>query len=751
MEEYKKLLWSKHNPRSEGKLLEQASIDFADFQDDIFNLHINEIDPIHQIDEMNSRTGDPADITLPVEMPIDPRTGQKVEQLELKCINTLQLFDRFPSGSVLKRKEHQHCLTVLNRINMRLPFTNPEDAQRYQQYQKLMEKLAPEKELFDSFVRNFFNTNLLRRVQTIDPDMNALVVAIWQEKVSERLALERERGGKYILMTAVPFGGNNNPCQSNVIFKPMGQDAQETGVVRNLFTENILRCVSLKRNARVLDGFMVEWRAARRRYADKMSDIFSILYKMPQISIVLSAGVLAWLINNARNEQEQWTVPFQVKTLNDRNVLLVDSRHPACRMSTHVRKLQAHKLLVKSFMSFIKPQSTTEGSSKTTTEQKSQEASKCNGIASFDPLTFDEYMKKVELRRAPSGHETRENRFYQPWTLEEDSETHHLLISFRQDCYESFRKMRVFMNISVKLEYQPEFGAEQMTLAELLHEWCRQLLRPNSKTMRLRVNATTSIIISHHYLELRDIEEELNRLYGVQPRSLIGNVWKMLKLLQNFPPGDYLLQRDGKSAQSLSVYSKILEKEKANQAELGAVTINWSELLLRTEYSCPPLEQYDWIPIDKYAITYLHRQNTLLPCSFPHWTSVRKLNSRQPKPKAPPPKPSKKKGVPNVDGGKPAKKSSAGKLLKREKMKLRKQEARKKMALAEKIQQSLNQFAPYSGSTKVKPHENSVQPKDGSNEGSNKSGLLQAPLSVHQSVVDYNTYVEQSGIKPDEK
>ncbi|XP_052899311.1 uncharacterized protein LOC128305752 [Anopheles moucheti] len=743
MEEYKNLIWSRHNPRSEGKLLEQASIDFAEYHNDIFNLHINEIDPVHQIEDIRTLLDESA-LFLPAEIPIDPRTGQKVQQLEVKCMKPLHLFNKFPSGSVLTRDEHQHCLTVQNRINMRLPFTRPNEKKNFERYQKLMEKLAPEKEMFDSFVKNYFSTNLLRRVQTIDPELNSLVVKIWQEKVQERLTLERDLGGKYLLMTVVPFDGSVKN-ETNVVFKPSPQEVHETGTVRNLFTENVLRCVTLKRNDRVLDDFVAEWCAVRCKRDEQLVNIHTILQQLPAVSFVLPAGAFTLLLNYAQNIHEQWAIPFEIKMLEGRKVLIMDSKHPPNKLSTHARKMKAYKLLVKSYMNFLTTKHEPESSR---CPEKDKEQMK----VPFNPALFDEYMKTMAHKKPYVVQEkVRENRFYQPWKLKDHDEEHQMLLYFRQDCYESFRKMRVFMNISIKIEYQPEFGAEQMTLAELLQEWCRQLVRPNSKTMRLRINSTTSTIISHRFLELRDIEEELNRLYGVEPCNLITNVWKMLKLMVHFPTGTYLLYRDGKSTQGPSVYGKTVEKLGQTSSPVG-VSLNWVDLLNNVQYDCSPLEQYDWIPIDKFVITKLHRTNTLFPCSFPHWTSVRWLDSRanQVKTKAIQTKPANNKKAITQKPKQTDKVLTPGQLLRKAKVKLRKQHARQQKLKAQQIQQSLNQFAPYAGSMNLRPAINTVEFKDAEAAGRGTNGK---ELSIEQTVstVDYNSYVEQAAINPEDK
>ncbi|KFB47541.1 hypothetical protein ZHAS_00015503 [Anopheles sinensis] len=752
MEEYKKLNWSKHNPRSEAKLLEQTAIDFALYQDDIFNLHINEIDPIHRIDDTFSN------FTEHIEMPIDPRTGQPVQELELEPCKPLRLFGQFPSGSRLRADEHQHCLVMLNRLNMRLSCTGPNESKDYARYLKIMKKLAPERELFEQFVRNYFFTHLLGRVKHIEPELDELVVNIWHKKVEERIASSPDLVGKYRLMTAVAFGGYAESL-ANLCLEPISREVLETGNVRNLFTENLLRCARLRRNQRVLEDFVDEWANIQRRRTDEFTNIFSILGQVPEVSTVIPAGTLTLLLNHARNAQEQWTVPFHVKLFEGRRVLIMESKLPATKLSTSSRKVKAHKLLAKTFMTFPKTGEPSEHSNESDRGKKDPKEDK------FEPVSIEEYLKRVQSRGASRRTQLRDNRFYRPWKLKDGEDDHFLLIHSRQDCYESFRKERIFMNISVKLEYQPEFGAERMSMAELLQEWARQLLRPESKTLRLRVNSLTHTIISHHYLELRDIEEELTRLYGIQPQKLVANVWNTLKLLQDFPPGVYLLQRDGKIPQGLSVYAQDDGKTSAD-----GVMLDFCQLVRSVEYDCPPLEQYEWTPIDKFVITKLHRENTLLPCSFPHWKLVRRLESREcHKPKQPVKKPApnvpgakKKKGgqaptQPNSTAKTPQpvaqpKPPNAGQLLRKEKRKKRKQQLQQQKAEAEKLRQSLDQYAPYEGPAKRWSAKITKPPTaTGGTGGEGISGTPSSSMdAVRPEPVDYSSYAQQALVDPSE-
>ncbi|XP_050096816.1 uncharacterized protein LOC126578373 [Anopheles aquasalis] len=749
MEAFVNLNWSKNNPLPERVLYEQYLVDLCDFPDDIFNLHIDEIDPEH---EVKSRTIEDASRPVP-ELPTDPRTGETVGQLTIYTTKPRRMFNRFPSGSVLNRTEHQLCLATLNKLNMRLPMTDAKDEQNLRTYHELMQKLAPERVMFEQFVRNHFMTNLLWRVKTISAPLNTLLVDMWRWKANrwlQQLGTKSYPNTSYQLMTAVA-AVSYQEHEKGVNFVPFDseQSVIETGDVRRLFPENVLNCSTLLRSHRVLDTFREEWCALRdaNRQSNSSAAVEALLEHQPEISIVLSASSVALLLNEKRNSEEEWTIPFRLTMVAGRKVLIVDSKLPPVKLSTPARNAKGHRLLVKSFTTFVQTGQpgtsvVSEGEQKDTptnasTNQPSEQQ--------YKAVRFDEYMQKVdESTRRALDKRQHENRFYQLWKLtdEQSDEEQGVLIDFRQDFYQTLRKTRLFMNLSVKLEHQPEFGAEQMTKAELLHEWARQLLRPNSKTLRIRLDPVTHRKISSHYLELRDIEEELLRLYAVRPRHLITSMWGTLRRMQVFPVGSYLLHRDERTVQGWSVYSEV-GREREQQLNPNAVVYDLRTRLHAIEYDLPPLEQYDWIPIDKCFITQLHRESAVMPCSFPHWTPVRQLNTRE-KLKA------KKK--PTTDDQQNAMQQQAKKgkmqtknVKRKEKRKLLQQEKAKK----EKLLHTLSQYAPYEGPSRSTTGARGVAKKTGTVAAPSTS--LGAPTSLKdaamaQQPVDYNSYQLYAGM-----
>uniref|UniRef100_A0A1Q3F2F7 Putative nmda receptor-regulated protein 2 c-terminus n=1 Tax=Culex tarsalis TaxID=7177 RepID=A0A1Q3F2F7_CULTA len=704
MDAYLKLEWSKQHRRSELRLLEYFAIDFSRYEEDILNLHINETDPVHQLGDVYTDTGGA------LEFPVDPRTGQEVRTLELDTTRPFRLYDRFPSGSNLNRADHQHCLAVQNRLNMRLGFETAEELEALGKFRALTGKLKKERVLFDSFVRNYFLNNLAGRKRTIDAELDGLVVGVWRSKVG-RMLERRMGGGKYQLATAVLWL-KYRKNEKNVGFEVASENVLELGCVRNIYTENLLHASTLRRSKRILDRYLEEYCSSTD--VDDAVHVDSILKQDEDVRFVVNSGALCYLLDKACNLEQRWAIPFRIDSVGGRNVVFIEKKLQPVRMLTHERNVQAHKYLVRSFMTIVKK----EGA-------KPEQESEPNVKIEYKAVGFDEYLQQLEVTRKPSEPVQR-NVSLQLWNLQDGDDQYRFLVRTRTDCYESLRKVKFYINISIKLEYQTEFGAEQMTKSELIREWTRQRLRPNSKTLRLRINATNHIILSHHYLELKDIEEELKRLYDIEPQNLLTNLWQTLRLLMQFPPGEHLLQHDTKNAETVMILSQ----------SPSATTLDLHQLYSTVEYERCALEEYDWVPIDTTVITKLHREHTLLPGTFPHWTQRHRLIAREtlkPKPK---PKPEAL--------AKPKKKRSKAKRI-RQKLKEKEKQAQKKKE--KEVQQSLEQFAPYDGPTRAATTGTTTT------EGTPAKQQRPAPTAigfVKGESFDYQSYVNQANAKKDD-
>ncbi|XP_055530182.1 uncharacterized protein LOC129721530 [Wyeomyia smithii] len=720
MDAYIKLDWSKNHRRSEPRLLDYFAIDFSRYTEDIFNLHINEVDIVHQPDDLYVDNHNQTE----VDFPIDPRNGTEVRKIVIdntssgNCLST-RLYEQFPSGSRLNRAEHQHCLTVLNRLNMRLPFETVEELEALAKYRSLITKLEKERSLFDSFVKSFFNNDLVFRKRTVDSELNNLVVHIWKHKVQR--TMETVTADKtFHLSTAVMWLKYKNNEQK-ITFEPVSEHNSEIESVKHIFTENLLSCRTLKRNVRVIDRFLQEQLTLSK--TDDSAQVELILKQVEDVRFVINSGTLTHMLDIFSNIQNQWFVPFKIISVEGRNVIYIDKKMQPIRMMSHNRNVKAHKYLIRSFMSHLKKDGSL-GTGRKTRDQKTPQTS------DYKVFEFDDYLQRLEEMRKTSDT-PQQNVSLSLWKLQNGDEQYRFLVRFRMDCYESLRKVKFFINVSVKLEYQAEFGAEQMTQSELIREWTRQFLRPNSKTLRLRINAVTHTILSHHYLELKDIEEELKRTYDIEPMNLITNLWQTLKLLLSFPPGDHLMQHDTKNPETVLILSN-----DPNLAGSG-ISLNFSNIYSSVEYEPCVLEQYDWVPIDRTVITKLHKEHTLLPCTFPHWNNVQRIVAREKL--RPKPKPVQVQAKCQLK----AKKSKGNRERRKRKERERKQQKRKEQTFVTKIQNSLDQFAPYPGPLRFINKSSS----------SCSSSIVESPMknSAKGETIDYQTYIDQANVQMLEK
>ncbi|XP_058461647.1 uncharacterized protein LOC131436763 [Malaya genurostris] len=713
MEAYTNLDWSKNHRRSESRLLEYFSIEFSIYEEDIFNLHINEIDPVHQLADVFE------DDRVSLEYPIDPRTGTVVRQLVIDTSKPIRLYDQFPSGSLLNRADHQHCLMVLNRLNMRLAFDTAEEQEALTKYRRLTGKLKKERALFDSFVRNYFINNLVSRKRIVNQELNNIVVEMWRRKIDNIIRTMAD--STYHLSTAVMWL-KYIKNERNVVFEPASDNLLEFGQLLHIFTENLLNCSTLKRSTRVLEKFLQD--QYNSVFVDDSTHVDTILKQDEDVRFVVSSGTLTYLLDNVSNMDNRWMIPFRIVTIGSRNVIYLNKKLQPTKMMAHDRNIKAHKYCIRSFMSVLKKDvkqsiDKTTGNHRETSDTKSE----------YKPFRFEEYLQMINTQTEFRNKHERYSCL-RLWTLKDNDEQYRFLIRSRMDCYESLRKMKFFINISIKLEYQAEFGAEQMTKSELIREWARQFMRPNSKTLRLRINPVTHSILSHHYLELKDIEDELKRTHDIDPANLITNLWQTLKILLSFPPGEHLMQHDIKNPHTVL----ILSKDPKASASITSVHLN--EVYASVDYERCALEEYEWVPIDRTIITKLHREHTLLPCTFPHWNKVQHIVSREvfkPKKKPQPAPICKTKG----------KKSKGHRERRIHREREKKQQKKKEKIFVAKMQHSLDQYAPYMGPTR-----NTV---DGLSSNKSTEHHISAISFVKADTIDYRTYVDQANVRKQEE
>ncbi|XP_011188717.1 little elongation complex subunit 2 [Zeugodacus cucurbitae] len=166
---------------------------------------------------------------------------------------------------------------------------------------------------------------------------------------------------------------------------------------------------------------------------------------------------------------------------------------------------------------------------------------------------------------------------------------------------------------SIKLEYKPQFGAEQMTKYELIKEWFRVKLFGQCKgfsdyAICLRVAVHDFSQQLTHKLMLANIEKQLAEVHQVDMPKLLTGLADTLNLLAKIPTGKYFLRFSAKFPNKL-LLSAPTNEITSNTVFLHSLTkVKPSDLVFMTEVQ--------HLPIVDSLCTALHKQHKIMPCAL---------------------------------------------------------------------------------------------------------------------------------------
>lgn len=167
---------------------------------------------------------------------------------------------------------------------------------------------------------------------------------------------------------------------------------------------------------------------------------------------------------------------------------------------------------------------------------------------------------------------------------------------------------------SIKIEYQPEFGCEQMTKSELIKEWISLRFSPESIVKRIRMSFYTFSILHIRDITLKIVVDELQRLYSIKEETLLGAMYQLVTILQRFPTEKYFAKYEPAKKHSVSIFR---QQKGIGQNSEQARRLNLSELYSKVQFQTSNLEEIDWTPIDTLEVSGIHMRSKVMPCMFP--------------------------------------------------------------------------------------------------------------------------------------
>jgi NMDA receptor-regulated gene protein 2 C-terminus len=243
-------------------------------------------------------------------------------------------------------------------------------------------------------------------------------------------------------------------------------------------------------------------------------------------------------------------------------------------------------------------------------QQNEAEASMESKIPLNNENEYKAILVKDMMKKIHSSYKKKvgSNEVTRTWKISKGPLSLTLLIH-QTDAY--YTSSQVPANISIKLEYQTKFGAEQMTRDELLREWCAQRFSPDSTTLRYRIDAKTLIVLSISVVSIQEIEDELINIHKTNPNLLLANLLNIFGCIQRLPESEYLIQAKVESdCKKLFIY-KASENGKPFEDETWEISTAFSR---------------KWIPIDVSTPTFIHVNHQFQPGCFPLGNRKRQLS-----------------------------------------------------------------------------------------------------------------------------
>ncbi|XP_055695067.1 uncharacterized protein LOC129796938 [Lutzomyia longipalpis] len=602
MEEFLKLNWSKKYPKHLRYGKDVYSCGFSDDEEDVYVCHLNEINP-----EFYGRTHKPQQHAEKQEI---RTTDSLTNSQNARDEGGLHLFRKFPNRSKIPRNIHMSCLRYLRKIEDLHGDgdLSPELNSDGKNYLSSEAMRKAEKQEFCEFVKNYFMTYLSHRFLKIDVGMEDILIEQWKKSIQD---VKKRKDQNYQLQTALGLD-YRLPGDEEVSFVHE-KEVYRTGNVSKINCSfSSTEMLSLEQNSEQLRAYLGDNGDKNSRRKDETTRIVRDLAEENSIDFILPLEAIEMMVNGMKIS---WNVPFRIEDTGKRTLGIIDKPLPPLSINTKQRNAEIFKYCLE--MKILDPQTVSS-------LEKLEKYPIYSDSEDEMQLVIDESQTDTnaevtqDAKKLPSHtaapektwQRARNNSFHK-CILRSDDDQCSILVDTYQDGADSMDNV---INLSIKIEHQTEFGAEEMTHEELIHEWCLQMFNPQSKTLRIRIDSQTLQILSVKEVSLKRIERDLERLHKISTQELLQKLWGLLSMMKNFPTQNYLMHHDVVHDKKLMIYVS---------RECGMPDRNFlqlSQLYEGIDFKRKPLlEQHEWIPIDDQEVTLFHEREKVMPCAFPHW------------------------------------------------------------------------------------------------------------------------------------
>lgn len=462
-------------PRSTASSLYKKQ--FSDDEKDVFFCHLNEIDHIHLLDDYGKAATQPEDDFIRK----DPRTGRIItkETYEHSTCPKVTLFANFRQRSSMNSHQHQVCLnamTKLGRADNSLSMSDRTDIRTYAQLS--IERQAEKKQFLD-FVKDEFYKRNIKNCFHLQPELNTFVTKRLQRSMQMALASMND---SFRLQSALPITHNGGSGDPIVV--------EHEKMIHRIGVALAINANKYSNPVQVSSSFLEHFYS---NHGDVVVPIDEPFLQHHSVDVVINVKTITSIVTSAKIHSVDWNVPFKVTACEDKNVIIFDDKLPALSVSCLEKNRLAYKYGVKALVVLPKKKEVFSFEENLFIQRHpptiavSDTSNATNETApSYKLWHFEEYLTKFCHSTASENTASDSNHIRRLWNIKRNGHNScRMVIDSSEDYCEKRKDGTVkFINLSPKLEYQCEFGAEQMTLAELIEEWCALRFGPDTVVHR---------------------------------------------------------------------------------------------------------------------------------------------------------------------------------------------------------------------------------------------------------------------------
>lgn len=458
---------------------------------DVFHCNLLQIEPTHLIDsyqQEKARTASTQERTASSANSeqrhfTDPRTRITIptftcDHRDVDLATRNMLLAKNLETSKLSAAEHLAGLEAIPKLKLDKSALSTEDAAHRATYLASAQMRSEEKSRFLAFLKRNYSERLSHRYHLVNPAIESFVTGKWKRRLLELCA--DSGNDAYRMSTALRV----IPRTDIEISVDLVYQEHHGDIAKMLSNATILR-QSSERLIRAYNRYCHE------RLVNSIQARSVEIAGDKQVNAIVPLSVMKLLVSDCDRD---WSVRVSVRNgksssiLNPVKEVAFEKPLPPLYLSGHERAARGHKYVLRSI---VCPPGASSFSHSTKIESvpmnNFDEEIECavSGASDYKLQTVEEFAAKYSER---SDRMACVNYSFRIWNMSDGSETIRVMVPAKTD---AFQVNEVdgdveMVNLSSKVEFQAEYGAEEMSRAQLLREWCHQYFRPDSVTMRCK-------------------------------------------------------------------------------------------------------------------------------------------------------------------------------------------------------------------------------------------------------------------------